>query len=159
MNVIFLDVDGVLNCNRRARPGTGFSLKSFTLPEAVERLNRIYDATLAMVVVSSTWRIGKNRSQLAEAFSKCGYRGLIYGSTIVGSCSMHEGVECSEGHRGAEIGEWIGSHRDRISEFVIIDDESDMGVLRSHLVQTDGTKGLQDADVEAVIAKLGRIEV
>jgi hypothetical protein len=50
-------------------------------------------------------------------------------------------------HRGEEIQAWLTENPD-VTQFVILDDDSDMAHLIDHLVQTDHKVGLTAADVK-----------
>jgi hypothetical protein len=152
--VLFLDVDGVLNRHRPVGDDGRLIWENWVHPELMARLNRIIDATGAVVVMSSTWRIGKRLADLRGGLGGVGFSGRLIGATPTGRCSWHEGMPCSAGHRGAEIAHWLSEHQGRVGNFVILDDESDMGRLREHLVQVDWQSGLSDGDVERAIARL-----
>lgn len=54
-NVIFLDVDGVLNCDTsKSRCGIYFGIDK----DKVKRLASIVEATSADIILTSTWKIG-----------------------------------------------------------------------------------------------------
>ena len=58
LKIIFLDVDGVLNSNiTRRRTTDGFI---FVSGRHIKNLKRIIDATGAKVVLSSSWRMGRD---------------------------------------------------------------------------------------------------
>ena len=65
MRIVFLDFDGVLNShayfNARTEKFEDVGEAGELDPTAVERLNRIIDATGALVVVSSSWRYARSR--------------------------------------------------------------------------------------------------
>lgn len=72
MNILFLDIDGVLNYNQyyiRGRRPEGYPVSELC-PVAIDRLNRIVTGTGCKVVISSTWRhsgIDYCRNVLREA--------------------------------------------------------------------------------------------
>ena len=141
MNIIFLDIDGVLNCQdfyvannykeRRDEYGDLFHEPS------KELLNKLIDETGAKVVISSTWRMD-GLTIMKEMWKHRGMSGEVIGVTpklpsILGRSSP----------RGLEIDYWLedkGFHRINWSEelqqeyidksgienYVIIDDDSDM---------------------------------
>lgn len=165
MKVVFLDVDGVLNAGRKVVvPGSdGFHLPDWTLPKAIEHLNRITDATGANLVISSTWRIGKFLHQLREMFAGVGVTAPIIGKTENGPCQWHvvQGYpECSQAHRGFEIHDWIRRHQlrndvERVEGFVILDDSSDMAPYHDRHVHTAADRGLTRRHVNQAIKMLG----
>ncbi len=156
MRVIFLDVDGVLNANRPVGEDHQFVLKNWVLPHTVRHVNRIAAETGAVVCVSSTWRIGRELEDLKLDFAGVGLAAEIVGKTASGPCSWHPGLECSQGHRGAEIAHWLAEHPE-VESYVILDDSSDMGPLLDRLVRTAWYKGLIRREVgKAVGILLGK---
>ena len=88
MNIIFLDVDGVLNNlsyvmhlidNCRVRGG-GYHILD---PLCVKRLNKVLKETDANIVISSTWREMYEQDELSEYFERQGVecKGRIVGYT------------------------------------------------------------------------------
>ena len=161
MKIIFLDVDGVLNAGMRVREGTlGFEIQDWVLPKAVEHLNRITDATGAKLVISSTWRLGKTLSELKEMFARVGVTGEVISKTERGECSWHHRLgakECYQGHRGAEIHDWLTQKvppGERVESFVILDDSSDMLPYHDRHVHTDLYIGLSRRKANAAIKLL-----
>ena len=141
MRVVFLDIDGVLNSSdylysMRRKPGGMHKID----PLAVERLNRITDATGSVIVVSSTWRIMGLRS-IRALLREHGVTAKIVGVTPEDSRI-----------RGLQIAQWINTHN--VDAYVILDDDADMGRLMGRLVQTDFDFGLTDEHVTKAIAML-----
>lgn len=67
MKVIFLDIDGVLNCkSSKSRCGVYIGIDS----DKVVRLREIVDATSAKIVLSSSWRTDWFKD--ADANTECG---------------------------------------------------------------------------------------
>lgn len=118
-------------------------------PGAATTRNRILDATGAVVVVSSTWRMSSTVPALQRTLEQSGFTGTVVDCTPV--FPMDD--------RGTEIGTWIQWHHrdggDRIESFVILDDDSDMGDLLEWLVQTKNAVGLTGQDAAAAVAVLG----
>ena len=144
MKVIFLDVDGVLISQQS---GFGHYDVRGTREEFGEdhwaRYRRILEVTGAKVVVSSTWRIGRDLEELQE----------LLGSEVIGRTPTDRTLETTR-VRGDEIEEWLNEHPG-VEEFVILDDETDMGVLGDYLVKTEFSTGLLDCHVEECIRRLG----
>lgn len=142
--IIFLDFDGVLNGYSDPVPGGG--LRGLDRVR-VARLNRICDATGAHVVVTSAWRIGRTRCQLADILVAVGFTGMVAGLTPRGAT------------RAEEIGMWWTTcpRKYRKSPFIIIDDEHEFWGMEQYLVRTDMHVGLTDADADKAIQLLGGI--
>jgi Tfp pilus assembly major pilin PilA len=63
--------------------------------------------------------------------------------------------------RGAQIAEWIDNQNkrnDKVEQFIILDDDSDMGNLIKYLIKTSHADGLQDHHAELAIKRLTNIE-
>lgn len=117
MNIIFLDVDGVLNSERSLKANQGY-----IDPAAVENLKTIVDATGARIVLTSSWRGGwdpdpEKRGEdgwiLVHAFDKAGLS--IYGKTGFSTVTDMSG-------RSLEILDWLETSQETVDQFVIIDD-------------------------------------
>lgn len=155
MKVIFLDFDGVL-CNHESITA-GYKARSAPAqdpygphPDCVAALNRIVEATGAVIVVSSTWRKCKNpRANMRETLARWGVKGIVIDVTP----TLKDVI------RGDEIAQWLNSYsRHPIESFVILDDDSDMGLLKNRLVQCSNVEGLTLADAQHAIQLLGGID-
>jgi hypothetical protein len=137
--VIFLDIDGVLAPIRR------WDRYGDLDPTCIQVLNEIVARAGADVVVSSTWRYGKTVAELQEMLDAQGFTGCVVDKTPTGA----PGAD-----RGEEIAAWLAEHA--VGGYVIIDDHSNMGELRTRLVLTQPARGLQPADAPRAIAMLMR---
>jgi hypothetical protein len=135
--VVFVDFDGVL------APILRWDRYGDLNPACIEVLNEIVARGGADVVVSSTWRYGKTVVELQAILDAEGFKGRVLDKTPIGEA----GAE-----RGEEIAAWLARHP--VDGYVILDDHSDMGVLRTHLVLTHPAQGLQPADAPRAIAIL-----
>lgn len=149
MKVIFLDVDGVLNCRTtRQRNPAGFVGVE---PEKCQILRRILRETGAHIVLSSTWR--KMPSLLPHLWKNIGehYTRRVVGQTPVME-KPTEGGLLHAPERGVEIQAWLDQNL--VDQFVIIDDDADMAHLLPHLVQTDNRLGLTEVEAKEIIRRL-----
>lgn len=157
MNVIFLDIDGVLNstnwmvdCHNN---GTSFNFPENQMdPSAISRLNRITDVTKAKLVISSTWRLSFYKSSNAlELLQRCmkgyGITGEVIDFTPY-AWDLDFPPKYGE-QRGSEIQAWLEVNL--VDKFVILDDSCDMGKLLPNLVRTNLEMGLTDLEVERII--------
>lgn len=144
MKVVFLDFDGTLNC------GVGDPT-----PEHVTRLNRVVTSVSpwAVVVVSSNWRLNRSVEELHDILTGAGFIGAVLDKTPILNESLYGGIYRPVA-RGVEIRRWLQDFGVPASECVILDDEDDMGPLRSRLVQTVHWQGLSDADADRAIKLL-----
>ncbi|CAA7537959.1 gp276 [Klebsiella phage vB_KoM-Pickle] len=128
-NVIFLDIDGVLNNMRCMKFGEHMDI------ECARHLRRIVNHANCDIVISSTWRIGNSTHNLREIFYPWGlYR--IIGKTCTN-------FPHSTGMRGDEIKAWIDTFG--CKNYLILDDDTDMlSSQKEHFIKTDGFVGLTE---------------
>lgn len=175
--LIFLDVDGVLNTlgwNKKAakkypdvaallaNPLLAFNSDIDTWahmidPVRVARVQTIADQTGAGIVISSSWRERHELRDLREMFLNKGLTAEIVGATPLDA--YYHNAPAGDSMRGMEIEQWLLRYipRNCLAEqrFVILDDENDMGRLRSHLIQTSWYKGgLMDKHVRKAVRVL-----
>ena len=165
MKIIFLDIDGVLNCestfidNHLLRKclckyldnsvESNVNIKLFTEIDfdKVLLLKYITDITGAKIVISSSWRYLKNYVFIEEKL-------IQMGLPIVDRTNfIHH-------HRGEEIRDYLSNHN--VDKFIIIDDEifSDFKDLVNYLVKTDFyDKGLDEEHVEEAVKILGKKKI
>jgi hypothetical protein len=122
MKIIFLDIDGVLNCDKTRNPR---KFPYVVDPTLLARLKRLLKATGAKVVLSSSWR--------------CDPVGIL--------AAKHWGVpffdvcpDKPKSARGKEMLEWLSRHP-KVTRFAIIDDEDD-GLDDLPLFQPSAKTGL-----------------
>ncbi|TNE45726.1 MAG: hypothetical protein EP343_26070 [Deltaproteobacteria bacterium] len=149
MNVIFLDIDGVLNNDLCQRAGN-----ESICPENVEQFNRIIRATKASIVLSSSWRLMIGRSNQYKTLSDLqrylrirGVQGTIIDTTP--DLTMQNKV------RGQEISKWLKEHPE-VAEYIILDDVTDLFMPSQRTVSTDGMKGLTASDADRAIQLLSQ---
>lgn len=126
MKVIFLDIDGVLNCEQtfidihNEWKETG--IRRIEIDEVmVERLSRIVKATDAKIVMSSSWRGWWNSEGFKPTNPHSKEADDIFHKHDLEIYSI-TGRD-KDGKRQNEIDEWLSKHDD-IESFVIIDDET-----------------------------------
>lgn len=128
MNIVFLDIDGVLcswkDMGKRAADGQRPFKK-----DAIKYLNRIIELLDAKIVISSTWRKTRTIDDFKKLFDGRGIKGEVIGLTD----------ELDTG-RADEIQKWIDENE--VDYFIIIDDDTrgieehfkyNMNVLRTNL--------------------------
>ena len=147
MNIIFLDVDGVLNSvsNLIKVYGKTHKMQSgYSYPfdyDCLENLRDLVFETNARIVISSSWRKSlKGMKKLFEILKIYELDKFVIGSTpILGL------------RRGEEIKEYLYSLSDETINFIILDDDNDMGELSQFLVQTNNMIGLTHENVEEAL--------
>jgi histidinol phosphatase-like enzyme len=142
--IIFLDIDGVLNCTALNDSHEIFITINdiqydpmcLLSSSRIKNLNHITEETGAKIVITSTWR---KYVDVDEMLIKAGVTGEIVGHTP----DMNQ--RCV--YRGNEIQLWIDTNvpydNRQTFKYVIIDDDSDMLYWqRNNLVLCDGECGL-----------------
>jgi hypothetical protein len=155
MKVIFLDVDGVLNSQDLFE-----KCKEELVPideENVRCLKDIVDATGAKIVLSSSWRYGwmKDDEQVQE---EC--RILVDMLAKYGLEIMDKTEYLSSGRREDEIKDWMECSKEKIENFVILDDgpyDWNRHGYEKHWVRTDFcTGGLRAEHVKEAVHILNK---
>ena len=156
MNIIFLDVDGVLNSmnyliklyEEKHECYFGFGVPFD--PNCLKNLKELVTQTNSKLVISSTWRKSpKGIEILLENLKKYELEKSVIGYTPIST------TNCT---RGTEIKTYLSKLKKDTSKinFIILDDESDMDELLPHLIQTDEKLGLTSENVKTGIKKLNK---
>lgn len=147
MKIIFLDIDGVVNCweTKERAPSKVIGVEQ----RLISHIKEIVDATGAKLVLSSTWRKdwafdlmdGRDWHYLRDEFAKQDLYFLDYTPSR------------RDSHRGEEIKEWLESTGYDVESYVIIDDEMyDIWELHDgHTVQTSFNYGISEGAVKKAI--------
>ncbi|MCL2621834.1 MAG: HAD domain-containing protein [Firmicutes bacterium] len=156
MNLIFLDVDGVLNshdyCNyyyRNYSFGTEpiFMGREFD-QRAMHYLKTIVEATQSKLVISSNWRKSvKFMKYLVGELAKHNLFDDIIGVTPI----------LANQNRGQEITQYIESvphPTEKFKNVLILDDNNDMGNLEPLLLKTNARSGLTKENAMEAIRRL-----
>lgn len=151
--VIFLDIDGVLNCiSSKSRCGCYIGIDD----KRVARLRQLVDGTGATIILSSSWKhdwepIHKDcQNEYGDYLDrKLKRQGLV---------AKGKTYEENDMNRGAGIIHWVVTHD--VDSFIILDDEwfdfKEKG-LESRVIKTefdDPDGGLTDAHVQRAIELL-----
>lgn len=161
MNVIFLDIDGVLNNRGHARrlndaghTGAGFGrpweldVGNFSQanvgwdPANIEALLHItLNVECPRIVISSTWRMNRRVTFFRECFREFGEVPLIIGMTPI----LNNAI------RGDEVNEWLDRRgTTHVDSWVCLDDDGDFHP-ENNLIQTDLDVGLTMENAEEAI--------
>jgi len=107
MNIIFLDIDGVLNCSKTKE----FKTEKYAIDKILlKRLKNIIEKTGVSIVLSSVWRFDEN---------SCVYLKSIGINFIDKTPNFKNKI------RGYEIEAWLKEHPE-VKKYAILDDDSDM---------------------------------
>ena len=152
IKIIFLDIDGVVNCwsTKERAPSKVIGVEQ----RLIAHIKEIVDATGAKLVLSSTWRKdwafdlmnGKDWFYLRDEFAKQDLYFLDYTPSR------------RDSHRGEEIKEWLENTGYDVSSYVIIDDEMfDIWELHEgHMVKTSFDSGIKSGAVKMAIDILAK---
>ena len=154
MNVVFFDVDGVLNTTKTTRILFGFH---FVDTRKILRLCEIVERTGAVLVLSSSWRYGVQENALfiekemllalEKEFKRLGCPLWIDHTPFLPNSK-----------RQKEIWAWLFQHPE-VDEFIIIDDVGEeLELYKEHLVLTNPREGLTKERMNCAIQKLGERE-
>ncbi len=151
MKVIFLDIDGVLNCDYCKTKIDGYF---FVMDDKIELLREIIEQTDAKIVLISTWRRGwfdlergiESRDQrhfvaLRDKLQEFGIELMSY-------------TPFRQHGRGLEIEAWFEMWTGEAVERYVILDDMDGKFLRPHsrwLVRTSFAKGLTQKHVRLAV--------
>lgn len=141
MNVIFLDIDGVMISDRHLVRSTKHTSLEWG-PDAVRCLKELIEVTQSKIVVSSTWRRNRTIKDLTEIFSVYDFdKGLIVGKTPVHWDDFYY-------DRGREIQEYIDAVKGtelEVDKFVIIDDDcKDINPYHRCVIKCSALMGFTD---------------
>lgn len=143
MKVIFLDIDGVMN-GLESRPLARRGLVSWLEPTQVDLLNGIVEATGAVVVVSSSWRLAMPWDAMKAAFQLAGCTAELIDRT----------PDLDARDRQREIMAWLTAQPEPPERYVVIDDSFLMPAMPGALVRTSKLCGLTEYDVPAILRRL-----
>lgn len=157
MKVLFLDIDGVVNCSKtmqRHRGVIGID------PYMALLVDRIVQATGCEVVLSSTWRLWPETREEVKR-QVCQFidttpqllRSMSNGGFINGEDYDGKGGYQSAS-RGYEIQDWLDRHPE-VTQYAILDDDSDMlAQQKPNFFKTTWDDGLNEEIANRVIAHL-----
>lgn len=167
MKLLFLDIDGVLNCDIYMSSdeylaeckslgivpeGREVMDKAHYLhidPAAMKLLNVLVERSETKVILSSTWRLRYSLEEMRAMFKKRGATFQIEGVTP---------AKMSWRPRGMDVAEYLSSIKKNgeVPEaFVILDDIDEFSKLKDHFVQTSEEEGLTQEDVGRALKILG----
>lgn len=143
LNIIFLDIDGVLNNITSMMAGPLILFDQAT----VNRLKQIMNFTGAKIVLSTAWRLNPYLKKiLIEELEKKGVKKeLIIGQT--------PDLSIINKTRDYEILFWVYSNRDKIKKWVAIDDLNLKKLPSKNFVRTKFHSGLTDKLTGEIMSK------
>lgn len=143
VNIIFLDVDGVLNTSFSMLAGPSVLLD----PNAVQNLNKILMVTNTRIVLSTMWRLSKNSKALLKNEL---YRQGLNTKLIVDQTPDFS----SQGlRREDEIKWWVRKYKHLIKNWVAIDDLNLSQLPKQNFIHTNFFMGLSNKQSNEIISK------
>lgn len=134
MNVLFLDIDGVLNSRKFFMEGTNdtedYPFNTIDL-KSLKLLSKFVSSNNLEIVLSSSWRVIHSLKEINEFFLGYGFCKPIIDKTPRIWWSKEERYRFE---RGNEIKTWLNDHSKNVSKFVIFDDDNDLeSYLKYHV--------------------------
>lgn len=152
MNILFLDIDGVLN-------SVG-SMVAFAQDKELERQSKLSQVSIGLlkraciecnikIVISSTWRIGRTEKDFIDLFNSCGWSAF----PIIGITPRNKQVGMV---RGNEIQDWLDSNPGW-KNYCILDDDSDMLESQyNNFIHVSNVNGLQLKHYTKILRLFGK---
>lgn len=149
MNIIFLDVDGVLNSLDYAKKiyetdKVSRSCYDFPFdPRCLNNLKNLVNETNSYLVITSSWRIHSiGREILLSELKKYGLDTRVIGYTDILHTTRGEEVKAYLEKLGKDV------------NYIILDDDNDFLGLEEYLIQTRFENGLTKHDADNGVKKL-----
>jgi hypothetical protein len=151
MKIIFLDIDGVLNNSLGGAPGTGAKPK--LNKSSIDAINMIIEQVPDVrFVLSSRWRVDYGYAETVRYLKESGINGVFIGQT---PNFDNPSTEKLKPRRRYEIQKYLDDHGITV-QFVIIDDNSDLGRLVSRQIKTRWSSGFTSSRVNDAIRLLNK---
>ncbi|MGF7036579.1 hypothetical protein J2T17_007653 [Paenibacillus mucilaginosus] len=115
-------------------------------PVCVSSLKEALEQTGAFIVITSSWREGRSLTQLQSIFELNGIH------EVIGMTPIFEGRI-----RGYVVEEYIQNVKGtelEVQQFVILDDEEEMGNLKQFLIETEFQTGITNPIKDEIIKRL-----
>ena len=146
--MLFVDIDGVLNCRATFDKAVGpmghetYGVPpSVVDPELINKVNTVTTKTGAKIVISSTWRLYQRLPALRDFLRSKGLTGDVICST----------PDLPSVGRASEILSWLQSTGRQVDKYAIVDDDP---IDDPNFVQTSFRTGITDEAVTKLIALL-----
>lgn len=141
MKILFLDIDGVLNC---ASSFVNAKTRNVLDSGMIKLINHVVAQTDCRIVISSTWRLLFELEELKQVLRDAGLIARIVGTTP------------RLGRRDHEIIAWLESNPD-VTHFAVIDDDTfDLTGVFTSLVSTKFETGMMPEHADMLIEILNR---
>lgn len=149
---IFLDVDGTLNTPENPAAWCALGNPLALDLDKVDRVRRIQEATGAIVVLCSMWRLPGASAGYAKTILCLEARGWPNARAVFSpECTPLIG---DGDRRGEEIASYAADHPE-ITRFVVLDDDMNMKPVLDHWIPINYRTGIREEQVAIAIEKLG----
>lgn len=149
MRVIFLDIDGVMNCADTTERCNGYVGIDPTL---LNNLKQVIDATAAVIVLTSTWKDDWVPIKQKQT-NHCGrYLNAMFS---LFDMEILDKTEDDWIHRGQGILNWLAKHD--VESFIMIDDDTfdyEQTGLMDYLIHTSWSSGFTSDMISKAIFML-----
>lgn len=152
MNIIFLDIDGVLNTERFIKyqiehhECDSYEADFNFDPICMKNLKELIDKTNSYIVISSSWRTSvKLINEISNNLKLYNINDRFFSSTPI----------LNNKTRGEEIKYWLDCFSDITINYVILDDENDVDNLADKLVLCDQYYGFTKKELNKALEILG----
>ena len=141
MNIMFLDIDGVLVTERyiekQIKRGESFKkeARNHFDPDCMWVIREIITKHNCKVVITSTWRTDYPDDNLWKIIIN-NFKRYDIDKEIIGITNI------DEKSRGEQIKDYLNKHK--CKKFIIIDDDNDMGDLENHLILCNAKYGINE---------------
>lgn len=174
VNILFLDIDEVLNCNFNKEQDDLHKHVMFCgkithdrfNPALVANMNRLIERYDLKIVLSSTWRKLFDMITMREILTdQFGLKGDLLDYTTRYHLDLGykerlewEGVSAIHHERGLQISQWLSERKYNVANYIVIDDGIDASYGHEfNFHQTFSTRGFDDASYEECIVKFDKI--
>lgn len=174
VNILFLDIDEVLNCNLNRKSDKqhrnvtflGMNTHDRFHPQLVENVNKLIKRYDLKIVLSSTWRKHFDIITMRDMFkNQLGIVGELLDYTTQHTLDHGykeriewEGSAALPRERGLQITHWINDHKYNIKDYIVLDDSLDASYGHENKYhRTFGTRGFDNASYQECIDKFDAV--
>lgn len=146
-NILFLDIDGVVNSDKYHREHISYLCGIERDPEVVKMINEFCNECNCKIVISSSWRHEEHLMKILRN----DFPGLIIGTTLTDTEERYKDYYS----RSAEINTWLIEHKGEWNNFIVFDDQRLDFKGHPNYIRTSASVGLTDKNVDAARLVLG----
>lgn len=154
MNIVFLDIDGVLNSekwyNSKEYKDLWNPLNESFDTKALNTLNYLINKINWKIVISSSWRSHFNLEELSKELYSLGINcDIIW---ITPNYEKEKRLEWLKKSRWNEVKLWLEDNKDIITQYVILDDNDDfLEEQKVHFIHINWKVWLTNSDMKKAL--------